>query len=780
MIFAWVRTVWGFVIFGRTKFIVQISDALCRDRKLILVHGPGGIGKSSILSGISAYSSKTYPTTLQIKYAAAGAGFTLSTFVKTLVEQLLEAVPFKRPSLADIRQAMNAASGEYSGKLVGAWILDGLSASPLKETAKALVEIVEESATSASARAEGQRIVKESQKEILPGLLFLLNTARNLGVKGVVLVDQLEDASDSVIGGIDVLVKNLPPDWSVCIACNSESPEGTRQIKFFTSLRRAGKLSFQKVNGLVPDDVQAWCRKSRACDGPGYEIIMSVCQECQGRPFWIQEWIFSKQDTPQKNVTMGVSEHFQERVLGLHDEATRNLIRSLSLLPHNVEFDFPLVQRLLQSDDLNESVSAVEELRQHLLVEALDQSAGTYRFSHEIAADSIRSGLPPSVRRNLAGRLLGAVRESELSSNPFEDRFCKLQIAKFAEEPTFATDSDIDVGKNLLESGAVQSALETFAWLASAAESIHNQGFYIKAIIGLARAYFQAGQYAIALAQLEQIRDLHDSEDLRGDILLLKGELLIRLNRYDLATNSLQGAVAHFEQQGNIEGVINARRKENVILRDLEKYEDAQIQAESVISDIQKLWPNPTDAPQGLYAACLRAGARSFAYSADKYETGRKYALQALEIAEAMNSVSGRATAYLAIGEVNRHSCKTAEAIGSYQDSLKFAQTVGDRDCGLWALLGLSDAALMARDMTLAQDSLLEAETIVRYAPEAHPLENAHWEFSDKVLKAYSGNLKAGELDKLPPLYLKLGLQWPQQYAMGVPNDDPSLKPKSF
>jgi len=281
----------------------------------------------------------------------------------------------------------------------------------------------------------------------------------------------------------------------------------------------------------------------------------------------------------------------------------------------------------------------------------------------------------------------------------------------------------------------------------------------------LADAFIQRGQYDHALTTLDDLEDagIHHS----ADLLFLKGEALLRLNRYDEAESvvtSLRSSEFALDpcQQVQTDSILNT------IYRDRGEYERAVEIGRALVQVSESGCPS-------AISSSGRKLARALALLGEWQEA----LVQAQESLRTAVDPIGRAKALLAIGEAHRHGRNQGEALKNYTESRNLAGILGHVDCYLWAALGLSDSLFLVGERIEAESFLKRLEDFVLHGNQRYPLEALHIALSRAVISRVNGNNVEAELDSLIEKYEALGVKWPSSYVGCIRAGDYSI-PKKF
>jgi tetratricopeptide (TPR) repeat protein len=286
----------------------------------------------------------------------------------------------------------------------------------------------------------------------------------------------------------------------------------------------------------------------------------------------------------------------------------------------------------------------------------------------------------------------------------------------------------------------------------------------ISGALRLAEAFIGRGQYDSALATLENLDNQQVPLSLRLEVLLLKGESLLRLNRYSEAqelVNSVRQLVPDLPdgcQKIRAESILNT------IHRDQGDYDLAVEIGRSLVRMAESSCP-------AEIASTKRKLARALALQGN-WQEAREEAMESLTLAKAEGNALGRAKALLAIGEACRHGLNQVEAIQAYTDSRNLAGKAGHVDCYLWAALGLADSLFLVGEVEEAAASLERLQSFVANSNQGYPLEALHISLSRAVIAQFKGESGGNSLGDIVSQYETLGVKWPRQYVAKVLGGD--------
>ncbi len=478
-----------------------------------------------------------------------------------------------------------------------------------------------------------------------------------------------------------------------------------------------------------------------------------------------------KDDLPPENLVNHCTDYYSSRLHQLPSDASRDVVCSLSLIPSYSYFSFEFIQKMSGIEDPRETWKVIEGLESAFFLEGHPDNLEEYRFVHELTAQSIASSLPDRVRTNYAQQICDIVRDGPKST--LGNEYDWLVLRDLGKRYAWISQDDVAPVAVLVNNGAYEDALAALAILRRAGELTDNSSLTADSILGLAEAHYKTGRYDEAFDVLKIFEDNGGEEFRRraADLSLIRGKLFMRRNNYPEAREHLREAAIQFAATGRVQREIEARRQQNVVLRDLEQYDQAVDDARELLADVSRYRQEDGDGKINplMTCACYRALARSLTLQATQLEEAREAATTALKIATDQNSARAIANSELALAESWRHALLYEDAVEAYRRALVGAREVANRDCELWAALGLSDALFLQGNVASAAEAL-QSISLVMQDDRKHPLEHANWSFSRQVLRFAQGQIGHEELALLPELYGRLALRWPGEYVAAAAN----------
>lgn len=689
--------------------------------------------------------------------------------LRDLAEQIIRQVDFGRFSVQSVKEVIAKDAGRQA-LAVGFALVKDIAAHALPGVTQAvdrLIDGVQEIREESSGRALADRLAKAGREDVFAGFLTLLELLAKGGTRGCILIDQIDAASEAVLQAIISLVNLLPDNWSLLLAVNDETPQGIEaRGQCWPALSYKNGIEVP-VPSLEMPALTEWYRDAKGA-APTPQQLDYLANNLGGRPLFVKEWLMA----PGGELAPGrmldrLAPHYEKRLESLSPSA-RRLVCALGLFPPGTRFPFKVCAVLAEEDDPFMVAEHLAELEGRHFLERSE--AEEWGFAHPLVHIYTAECLPKPARPELARLCLTALAEAAEWAGEVPNKFAALRLHANAGDFENVRRLAPGLGRLMIDRGAYGPALEAFNLLKQNPEAVPADA--TEASIGAASALLASGHYQKGLEEVERIAAPSLPPKQRADLMLVRGQLNVRLNRYELARADLADALRGYSEAGETMGALEARRELNTVLRDLGRYSDAVVDAQELVNDAQS-----AHAPELVLAGCKRALARSLAL-AGQGEAAARTAREALDLAKAALSLRAEGNAWLALGEACRFSGKYAEAVDAYSRAVEAASRVGNVDSELWALLGISDALLLAGDRTAAREMLERMDRVTALTPDRHPLESLHRDFSTTTLDLLDGD--AGALPRLEAVasrYKQLGISWPAAYVIGLRSEtEPSPK----
>ncbi|WP_162246504.1 tetratricopeptide repeat protein [Aeromicrobium sp. Root495] len=647
----------------------------------------------------------------------------------------------------DLKQmgvAIATGVGSRVGAIAVAALLDGV-----KAVAPALSNVVTELIESAASDVNWTEIDGEatalrniSEEDTTAALTALIGSIASQYSQGIIVVDQVERASEGLSSSLIAVARHVPDTWRLVLALNDEMPAGSAWLRNFWPDLAYERATSVPVEPLRAPAVQAWYTSVRG-SAPAPADVENAITWTQGRPLLLEEWITGRTDLAGlKSTLTRVGPYYKTRIDAL-PSAARALLRRLALFPVGTRFGFDLVRALSGEDDPESAYEVVNELvgELFLVTDLSPQTNDTqYLFRHDTIHLHTLTGAPAQVVRDLATKTHEILKTCPLPQ-PELNSWSMARLAVAAGESDDGPRIAAEACRALM---AARSFVDAEHLARSAIEAFpHAELDELR--LAHADAQNGMGDYEAALASLEMIGQP------TADVWLSKGRALLRLNRYGPSQEALQKAWASFPAKSV--GTSAAQRELITIKRDLGNYVDAVHSSRVLLSGLSD---ESSDAER---AGVLRALARSLALAGDNEAV--IYANSALELGRQLG-IGPESTGLLTLGEALRHSGDPASALEAYRESADLSLSTGNRDCYLWAVLGASDSL---RLLGRPEDSRREAEpatTLLKSSATTHPLESLHFDLLEAAT-ALGERTGSFDHDQLASAYADLEISWPSE-----------------
>jgi len=742
--------------FGRRPIIAELlaSAGDCGTR--VLLTGPSGIGKSAVVRALSGALRSGKPELVTVVHEIRTPVMALDALLGSCAIQLAEQIHLRGLGGQGSRASIIGALRDHPFAIASAALLDVAShlLPASQKAAEAAIAALTDELAAGRADTMARHLTEAASRDLLGGMFALLEVLSSDGVTGTLIFDGLEQGSIPTQSAVSALLRCAPVGWTVIAALNDESDAGIATFNFMWPELAAAAVRQVKLNAIDLSALDSWTRSVRGAVPPR-DVLDRVLRHCGGRPLYLVDWVEERSDDAEtQSVTGRLGPYYEARLHQLPEKA-RRLVRQLSLLPVGWTVTLDTCAALLGAPG-SEALSVIDDLCAGHFFEPVDQQAGTYRFVHEVAHTRVRESLPASVAAEAADGLLVAL--ARCSGGTISDRYTRIRLSAVANHDEVLLDEGVATARDLAEAGSVRPAEELYRLTLAVAEPAGEVTQQAEARLGIARVFLDTGFYEDSLRALDTVDENVLSRP--GELLLVRGQVLIRMNAYEDARMALSEAAARFSVDQDRFGELSARREENTILRDLERYSEAVVHARSLVASAE-------DVPPLLQAACHRSLSRSLALAGHPDE-GIEHARSARALAERVGSMRAVGNARLSAAECLRHRGDLDAAIAEYDEAIKIAEALANRDSLLWAQLGLADAWVLLGRQDKASAVLVEVGDVVRDGARRYPLEFCHWRLSCGVIAFVEAEMAAETLRQIPALYRRFGIRWPSVYVEAV------------
>ncbi|MBM2324250.1 AAA family ATPase [Marivita cryptomonadis] len=737
-------------VFGRETELASIRETLLApEKRKILLGGISGVGKTSALAETQdrLRSEKDVLLTLEITSPAQSPAEVVqvlstqiassdSVQVATLNQYFSELA--KRPVKNAYRLGMALLGDVAKAKLSNA-----------EGTVKEIAAILAETDDAASTDAQAQALSEAGKDDLVLAFRELLQTIADNGQSGSIVVDGLENASSSVVDTTLALVADLPDNWCISLAVNTERTEGPQVFSKISELLvyRGGEAL--ELRGLDRDGVLAWMKEFNPADRGDHEIDKAI-EVTQGRPLYLSDWL-SGTELDQVTLALGrtLAPTYQARFNSLSPQAQAYLSR-LCVIPSGL-FDISAVASALGNGIPDFNVVAVHnELRTARFLEAgIDQRLRP----HDEVRQQVSSILGQGLQRDVAQQILNQVEALDVDVASREAELLRLRAD--AGQLAQVRDEGEAVAAKLLEYSpeAAGQAYEIIAE-SRAGEMVSEEGSDF--LLNRAKAMIGVGKYPAAIEFVDQADASISAKELVLKSNQVRLKALLRLNRYSEAQTIAAQVLKLLPKDAPVE-YIETLRILNTIYRDLGDAPNATSTAKELKKTSKRI-----DLNDRVASRVWRSLARTYAIFRPNRSV--RAAKNALRFAERSGVLRDVGNAYLAVGEARRHTGEFKKAVKAYENAIDRALALGNVDSLLWSALGKADAEMMAGDIRAATQSLGQLQPFFSDEGRRHPLEALHWQLSQLELRLLTSEATDIDVPALIEGYSKLGLSWPEQY----------------
>ncbi len=748
-------------LYGRERLIQEILNRTLQDGSCrTLIRGVSGIGKTALMRVLN----RRFLTLREVSafYEIDSSTHSLAFILTELLSQILVQVTNTSDGVSKFQNSLHRLLSQKSN-IYASMVLQN-TAKNLSTDKMLIIQSLLTSSTKNLDIPDASAFRVESG-EYLAGFLSIITALSENEISGSILIDRIEGSSEFIHSSVNDLIMRLPSDWPLIISCNDETPEGIDALE-----RIQARMAY--INGteirLLPlsiQDLEEWVKAVR-----GQTVDLSelgqVLNNCDGRPLFLQDWVSKlSSEASRQSVIKRISAYYTQRIKKLTVDA-RHLLRYLSIMPSHSIFSFDSCESILKAkspSNINiDTYDVLSELETSRFLERYPSDPNRFVFVHDVTQKYVFDQLPSTFVATGARVLLAALEVGDLSYINPQQAYTKIVLSSLTGYQEEVLELSFPTAKVLIHNGSYILARQVYEIGLKAAEKINSVEGLEKCKIGIASICHDTGYYEEGMRILDEVDITGLSTLINAHIHLLRGEILLRMNKYKEALKELRRAESMYKLTGDSIGQISTGKCKNVVLRDLGKYEQAVKQAYDLVKRTRK-----TDSPPLIKASCLRALARSLAF-VPKLQEALSAANEALQIAVKEHSMREEGNAHLAIGESYRHGGVNSPdllmlAVKHYKTAIEIGSSILNRDSVLWSSLGLADAFLLLGQLDEAQQELNRIAPIV-VNENSHPLEHAHWQLSEMTIKYLKGTIVEEELWRSAGKYEKFAIDWPKNY----------------
>lgn len=715
-------------LYGRGDYISEVVAEITGGQKpLSLIHGKNGMGKTSVALNVADMLKKSGVEVTFYTVEGAIQAYE-EPFLRHLRDVILQA-PSSSLSIGDLIATLGKNPENKLARVISGIYQDLAKKIGAEKTFGALGEVFVQSVDQLIEKAKilaGQN--KDSfYTEYNDALKILVPT---LNKKSVLIIDQIESASEQLWKFIEAFSKFKPNEIGLLLVINDEKYRGIECLETLRPELHALGVEPKELLGLIEQDLRLWLHEEKGVDLPN-EILSRAIIELDGRPDFLKTWIDNGE------FSMETLSEGQRKNYGFYDEIFNKLsvdakkfVHILAALPLSLSVDVQLISKMAVTDEFL-AISVIEELEKFKLI---TREARSIRLRHQHIRTFItetRYPLGPETIRNILSAVedrYGAI-DVNCPKLPLIEAKKDLLLAHGGRD---GANFIISVAEKQLKEGAYRSALE----IASGAEKILSEAGTTpstKIYLIKAESYEQIGEYTNGIVQLTSIDqsnlDLEQSFRIHHQL----AKLYFRLNDYQNSFNEINAAEKIALAMDDPHLIANALIIKGHLLRDTEQFGAAYDIAMHLKTDLlQRVEDELLKAH--MYRSISRA--MSSLFMADSIENAK----QSILIAENAYSKRHQGNGYFTLGEAYRLNRDYQQSLEAYSQGLEISVSLGNTDLRIYCNLGLIASSIASGDFESANKYII---VLGELDSEKFPVESNHL----RMLKYLYGLVTKGSHD---------------------------------
>lgn len=301
----------------------------------------------------------------------------------------------------------------------------------------------------------------------------------------------------------------------------------------------------------------------------------------------------------------------------------------------------------------------------------------------------------------------------------------------------------------------------------------------IKELVREAESAVSLARYRLAESRLSDLRLVGVQIDGNKQLQRVQADIFLRSGHYQRAiaivekTSRLSPSLSNGDDFDSMD--VSLEHIRNVALRDLGRYQDANVHARSLVKWAGILLERDggteeaRERHQSTLASSLRKLARCDAFIGDFPMARASLAsVESLDLLAKNTSHIGKNS--FALGEIARHAGEFEAAITFYVKSIGISELVGDLDLYTWSCLCVSDAHFMLGNTEVARSFIELASSAIKLFGEDLPVERSHIDLSElAVAIALTGmDGEAERSSNIIKTYGDRGVEWVAGYVSGL------------
>lgn len=731
--------------YGRDNFISEaVTSINTCDCKVLLIEGPTGIGKSTVVESVAEYLREAGQ--LVTFYKAESRMQAYEEPFLSLLRELLEKIPDKEVTIKEIIKSFKKHPEKHLSRIVSGALKDIAKGTRLEKTSEELGEIIKE-VTEQKLIDSAKRLARQDKDSFYSEYMEIVRSiAPRLSKKAVLVIDQLEETSETLLSFIESFSKHKPDNILLVLTLNSEIYQGISHLEtlkgtmqYLADIRVLPKLS--------ENDLIKWVK-----DEKGEEISIEVAKraiiELDGRPLFLESWVNNEDYAIESFESMP-----DAKMWGFYDELFKKLSPqakeiaiALAPLPLTLSIDLQFNAAILKCSEM-EARAYLHELENYKFIK---RENNKYSFTHQLIRRFVYENHQPT--EGLKKKVLNLLEENygaiKVSSDklPLVEAKAELLLGSY-EKTSFKY--LLSLAERQLDEGAYNYSIQ----LTEAIEKTMSDNLKMDDMANLslvkAKAFEQTGQYNNGIKILNDIKHDDIIEQTHSKIHIRNGELHLRLNLYKEALANLNEAELMTKNADDL-AIIQIRKGD--ILRDTEKYK-AAIQLATHLG--KKILPHTTN--DLIKAHCYRSISR--ALSASEKKEAIKYGVLAKKISLKKQSLRHTGNSFFVLGEAYRLNKNYIDALPLYDESVNIASSIGHKDLEIYCRIGRAAAHMPLAHFDEAEKDIKTLETL---NPAMFPVEALHGKMLRVILNLLKNKDKSSaEINELDVEYLNFSRKLP-------------------
>jgi tetratricopeptide (TPR) repeat protein len=707
-------------LYGRDSDIDRlVSELALGSTSVSFMYGKTGIGKSAISYEVACrLSCRDYVvTTHEVEGGIQG-------YEEPFIRHLKDLIPnMKDPDLSSGRivEALSKNPENKLAKIISGVCQDVAKKIGVEKSAAAIGDIFEDSVGKLT--SEAKLLASQDKESFYTDYIKSLETiGPYLSKKSVLIIDQIENASEQLQKFLIPFSKNKPKEFRLLLIVNDEKYLGIQAFNALMPELHSLLVQPIEITNLTSEDLKKWVKDEKNVLLPGV-ILSEAILRLDGRPELLRSWV-DNGDYSLETLRQSGNRNFgfyKETYDKLSSRYAKDFLSLLGSFPNSILIDLSIISEIIGID---ESVARdiVRELEDCKFIVRVERSV---KLRHQLLKDFIEeTTIPLSIgdaknALNILEKHFGFIAIDSENLPLIEAKKDFLMITHENEDLEFVT----AVARKQLVEGAYRSAIQIIDkakknFSASLSDELDAQLCLIAA-----ESFGQIGLYNDGISQLKDIdrTKLEPVDNCRMCILL--GKLYVSINKYDKSIPLIEEAEKTAISINNPDMLAKALIYKGHIYRDNEKYQEAYLTALQIKDLLMDKVENDSTRAH-LYRSVSRAMSSIFMPEAIDE------ANNSILIAEKLYSKRHQGNGSFTLGEAHRLNKEYDTSFSAYEKGLEIALSLGNKDLEIYCLLGLTAATLASRSYSVSGDFLRKLEGL---DAEKFPVESLHYRFLNYI-----------------------------------------------